>query len=532
MARSKLLMLSMPAVHGGQAVTPWYLAGGVAKATCLAAYQAIGAASLAESYVNLANPGTYNLSGGVAPTWAAETGWTFDGSSQYKLTGITPAAGAAQTMSMIARFSGVTGNTGYIMGYTNGAAGYFTMTPRRSGLRRYWNGTGVSDYAAVYDLGVIAIAGDSGFYNGENQVIIAPNSVNGAQIAIGALTGPTLYFGGNIQAAAIYDTVLTDAQVLAISNAMEQLPNAYDASNPAYPGPNPPLAGEFTIAWFSDPHVGTWVEQSEMPIMTAWLDKNQARHNIQAVLFGGDYQDSPDQSADRAVFVDAMASLVDIPHLLAIGNHDYDLSPARNATTHNGVFGQSYYTGKSWWSGGFFEAGHAENAYLLLTIGAVNYIIISLEFFPREAVIDWADALLTTYAARKAIIITHAYEYTDNTPYSVGDSFGPDGENEAITDSDYHWGDEIWAELLNIHDNVILVHSGHVTPFAKHVTNSAGGQAVNQVLQNFQGGSGYENSMIRFMRFNPTSETIYVETFSPVTLTKSATGSNQFTLTY
>lgn len=103
MARSKLLMLSMPAVHGGQAVTPWYLAGGVAKATCLAAYQAIGAASLAESYVNLANPGTYNLSGGVAPTWAAETGWTFDGSSQYKLTGITPAAGAAQTMSMIAR---------------------------------------------------------------------------------------------------------------------------------------------------------------------------------------------------------------------------------------------------------------------------------------------------------------------------------------------------------------------------------------------------------------------------------------------
>lgn len=61
----------------------------VAGQTCAAAYQPIGAASLAASYVNLANPGTYNAAPGVAPTLAAG-GWSFDGLTQYLTTGIVP----------------------------------------------------------------------------------------------------------------------------------------------------------------------------------------------------------------------------------------------------------------------------------------------------------------------------------------------------------------------------------------------------------------------------------------------------------
>ena len=63
-------------------VAPWYLAGGISAANCLAAYQPKGAASLAASYSNLANPGTYNAAPGVAPTFDASTGWTFNGSTQ------------------------------------------------------------------------------------------------------------------------------------------------------------------------------------------------------------------------------------------------------------------------------------------------------------------------------------------------------------------------------------------------------------------------------------------------------------------
>lgn len=59
--------------------TPWYLAGGVDAANCVAAYQAKGAASYAASKVNLANPGMYDLEGQTPPSWDASNGWTIPG---------------------------------------------------------------------------------------------------------------------------------------------------------------------------------------------------------------------------------------------------------------------------------------------------------------------------------------------------------------------------------------------------------------------------------------------------------------------
>jgi hypothetical protein len=47
----------------------WFTAAG--GTTCVAAYDAVGAASLADSYVNEANVGTYTLAPGAAPAWAA-----------------------------------------------------------------------------------------------------------------------------------------------------------------------------------------------------------------------------------------------------------------------------------------------------------------------------------------------------------------------------------------------------------------------------------------------------------------------------
>ena len=53
------------------AAAGWWV---VVGKTCIAAYQPKGAASLAASYVNLQQPGTYDAAPGVAPTWAAGGG--------------------------------------------------------------------------------------------------------------------------------------------------------------------------------------------------------------------------------------------------------------------------------------------------------------------------------------------------------------------------------------------------------------------------------------------------------------------------
>jgi hypothetical protein len=77
---------------GGAAAIPWYLSGGIVAANCIAAYQPKGAASLAASYVNLANPGTYNLTNGHATpvNWGATTGWKGNGTVAYFKTGLIP----------------------------------------------------------------------------------------------------------------------------------------------------------------------------------------------------------------------------------------------------------------------------------------------------------------------------------------------------------------------------------------------------------------------------------------------------------
>lgn len=70
----------------------WWLTDTVDNGDIEAIYQPIGAASLADSYVNLSNPGTNDATPGTAPTWAAGTGWTFDGATTYLETGLTPAS--------------------------------------------------------------------------------------------------------------------------------------------------------------------------------------------------------------------------------------------------------------------------------------------------------------------------------------------------------------------------------------------------------------------------------------------------------
>ena len=89
------MRMAAAGVTGTPAAGWWVVAG----KTCVAAYQPIGAASLAASYTNLANPGTYDAAPGVAPTFDAVNGWAFN-TTQYLETGI---ASDEEPMTVLAR---------------------------------------------------------------------------------------------------------------------------------------------------------------------------------------------------------------------------------------------------------------------------------------------------------------------------------------------------------------------------------------------------------------------------------------------
>lgn len=188
-----------------------WLAGGIPAANCIAAYEPMDAADLAASYINLANPGTYNAAPGIAPTHAPSTGWIGDNNA-YLTTGITPAAG----WSMIVKFSGLStsDNDQILAGGWNSATTNFYIQPRAGGNLAWFGKGGEKSYAAMQTAGVMAIAGTSGWLNGAEVVtaIGAWSGTNKPIFILAASNATSLAASkvtGNLQRLYIYDIDIT-----------------------------------------------------------------------------------------------------------------------------------------------------------------------------------------------------------------------------------------------------------------------------------------------------------------------------------
>lgn len=209
----------------GKKVTPWYLRGGIAKANCIGAYKAVGAASQAASYINLVTPGTYNISGGATPpTWASATGWTFDGANDFLATGIIP---DGKNWTYIVKFSNTTSDQGSAVGVfdTNLCVAIY---PRRTALTNshYCYNSSAGAFSEVYPIlaaGVMAKTNLKMFSDGYQDQALADSSpgANTTQVLIGKLSaGGGQMYAGKIQYVAVYNTTLTDAQILAVTKAI------------------------------------------------------------------------------------------------------------------------------------------------------------------------------------------------------------------------------------------------------------------------------------------------------------------------
>lgn len=200
--------------------TPWYRAGGAPQP--VAAYQAKGAGSLADSYVNLASPGVYNLVPSGTPGWDTASGWSFN-ATQYLATGIV----AAADYTIMARFTKAMGATGAPIGQV-GAGDSRHWLQFIAGGKYYGYGSFFSSGQGDSTGGVMAMAGPSGYFNGVNLPGGSGGVWSGAGVAyhIGARNNNGVtqnYYTGNIQAVAIYNTVLTAQQVAAVTSAMQAL---------------------------------------------------------------------------------------------------------------------------------------------------------------------------------------------------------------------------------------------------------------------------------------------------------------------
>jgi hypothetical protein len=288
--------------------------------------------------------------------------------------------------------------------------------------------------------------------------------------------------------------------------------------------------GDFVVVFMPDTQFLSQDAPATFTTNTAWMVTNAATLKIAAVVGEGDIVD--DSLDEQWVNADAAMDNLDtaeLPYLLSVGNHDYEGgSPSsRDLTRFNVNFPTTRYSGHAWFEGGFYEAGHSENAYCLKTIYGRKYIFIALEFGPRQVVVDWADALLTTYADRDAIIVTHSYLYRDGTRTGTGDQYNPHDYGVAASDHD---GEELWTDLVSNHSNIVWVQSGHDAEGTNaHRQDTVDGKIINQDLAAWHAAYG---GYVRVVTFRPVTNQVEVKTYSPTLGTYVTDATNQFTVAY
>lgn len=279
--------------------------------------------------------------------------------------------------------------------------------------------------------------------------------------------------------------------------------------------------GSWSLAILPDTQVYTLRNPGLFTLQTHWLARNKDRLKIQYALHLGDIVNNNSVLEwERAAT--SLNELLDggLPIALVPGNHDY--GPSGDASTRdtlmNNYLDPARHAAQPTF-GGAMEEGKLDNTYHLFEGGGRKWIIIALEWGPRNETIEWANQVMDEHSDRTGILITHAYMNNNDRRYDHTDTGNPQHYNphEYRTPGGVNDGQELWDKLVRRH-NFAFAINGHVLGDGTGMLstpNDEGGM-THQMLANFQmrqlGGKAY----LRLLEFLPDGKTVRVKSYSPL----------------
>ncbi|MBN2210120.1 MAG: metallophosphoesterase [Sedimentisphaerales bacterium] len=266
---------------------------------------------------------------------------------------------------------------------------------------------------------------------------------------------------------------------------------------------------------------------------TAWLVLNKERFNIAYALYLGDLTNHNVPAEWENV--KAAVSLLNgkLPYALVQGNHDCGKNG--RAATRDSLINEYFpvKTYRDWPTfGGVMEEGHIENSFHLFDAGGRKWIVIALEWAPRDETAAWANEVMQKHPDRLGILITHAYLYYDSQRYdhtAAEQTWNPHTYKTPLSIND---GQELWDKLIR-KNNFAFVINGHVLKNGTgyRADKNDAGKTVHQILCNYQmrdlGGEAY----MRLMEFLPDGKTVKVRSYSPLWDRLLTQEDQQFTIT-
>lgn len=293
------------------------------------------------------------------------------------------------------------------------------------------------------------------------------------------------------------------------------------------------------------------VNQPILDLMIAWIEANIDTLNVKMVMCVGDLVqhdniiitgvDGDQTSRSQWEAVSKSFSKLDgkVPYITATGNHDYTIDSKGNRKSQfSNYFNieRNFLNKKVLAQTGTNEAGELSldnSAYEVKSLNGQDYLFLTLEFAPRDTMVNWANKItaLEQYKNHRIILLTHAYlnqkdKRTDKAPtwleflpYTVNNEIK---KSASITLPNANSGEQIWQKLVEPSANIELVLSGHISGEGYRKDNNLKGNVVHQMLFDTQSiGGGHRtgnggDGWLRILEFFPDNKTVKIKTFSPL----------------
>ncbi len=263
---------------------------------------------------------------------------------------------------------------------------------------------------------------------------------------------------------------------------------------------------------------------------TQWIKRNTKKLNIAMVVHMGDIVQT-DYPKEWEIADKAFRAIDDsTPYILATGNHDMgyetiSTNPLKHKTAVtrdtqiNNYFPPSRFDQKPWYGGNFEDS--SENYYCTFEEADLKFLVISLEFVPRDAVLAWANDVVASHPDHRCIVITHWYLKADGKRFTRS-SYGVEGNN----------GQQMWEKFISRHESIFMVLCGHVLGEKQLTSIGTNGNYLYQILADYQGLPHGGDAYLRIIKFIPDENRIETKTYSPTLKNYLRDPGSEFTLEY
>lgn len=292
----------------------------------------------------------------------------------------------------------------------------------------------------------------------------------------------------------------------------EAAPEPQPEPEPEPPAGDPNADTKFSIAVLPDTQ-NEFTSNSDTRFVNRanWLSKNKSSLDLRYSVQVGDLvnwgEAVPAQFTKASNDLKALEAVT--PWAPVVGNHDTgavciggSACPGQNAniavrdtTGFNQAFPVSRFPNLK----GTFEAGKVDNSYQIVSAGGVQWLVLSLELWPRPAAVEWAKGVVARNPQANVIVATHHYLDPDG---SISGSNGGYGS----TSPDY-----LYKNLIRVYPNIKMVLSGHVGSSAERVDTGVNGNKIVSLLQCYHSSS----NPVRLVEIDTAAGTVASKVFAP-----------------